>query len=145
MTVTKTNKIFFVAGGVIATFCVLYASVWFFPLFWLKIFHSCDTEVTSVISNGTYSVEESVKNCGATSDYSTEYVIKNIKSKSMDTVLSLKGDYTKSCEMQLKNENLMIINCLNADEYIYAQKNQFENITIQFYQNGVLKYNFSAM
>lgn len=94
------------------------------------------SELTS--QSNVYNAREVVANCGATTDFSTQVIIKNNQTGAEQIVLSLKGDHTKSCNIEWDDDLSLKIGCTEDIETIYNQRKEFEKVKINFYLNGAI-------
>jgi hypothetical protein len=95
---------------------------------------SCGVKVTaeSVSKDGYYLASESLVDCGATSDYSTQIKIKDIKTGTEGLVLSLKGDETHNCSTNWTDTNTLNIVCEKPTGFVYSKLSNFEDVKIVF-------------
>jgi hypothetical protein len=70
--------------------------------------------------------------CGATSDWATDFNLKNIQTGVEQRVLSLKGDLVDSCDITWANETTLKIKCDGPVEFVYNSKGEFEGVRIVF-------------
>ena len=85
------------------------------------------TEIQSPEAN--YIAREFRSNCGATSDWATDFDIKSLTTGEWERVLSLKGDLIDSCSVIWLDTSSLRIKCDRVGE-IYNSRDEFHNIKV---------------
>jgi hypothetical protein len=121
-----------------AVVLVLLSVVIYFNFFFDLLGPCKENDVTETKSpNGDYIATEFRLDCGATSDWATDFDIKNIQTGVEQRLLSLKGDLVASCNIVWLNETTLKIKCDGPTGFVYNSKNEFEGIKIIFEPSGL--------
>ena len=123
---------------------LLLAVLIFFLGMWVYVRHyfdplggDCGQEIHAEISSqlNTYAAREVVTNCGATTDFATQILIKNTSTAVEKTVLSLKGDHSKSCNIEWQDDMTLKVSCDGYLEDVYSRVDSFEGVKIVYDKN----------
>ena len=100
----------------------------------------CDNQV--IAERGSrdqlYVVRELTVDCGATTDYATQFFVKNVETSNQVRVLSVKGYHPDTCDTTWLSDSSLRIDCTGNISMVYNQRKNFENVQINFYLNGKL-------
>lgn len=129
------KRILFIA--IPAIFLILVAIFWLYIQYGFSLFGDCGRDILSkkTSPSNLYTTEVQLVNCGATSDYSTQVVVKNLVTATQQTVLSLKGDVAKSCQADWQGDYSLRIVCGGYIDEIYSYQRGFEQVSIEFGSN----------
>lgn len=97
-----------------------------------KITGKCDEEIFIQNNNKDFIAKGIIKNCGSTTDYSTQILIQQ-ENKVSEPVVILKGDKSKDCLLEWEENNL-IINCKVNDSDVFLKKSNYKDVKILFNQ-----------
>lgn len=125
---------------IIASVLIIFIGAWVYFHYFFDLFGECKSDIflEKTSSQETYIAKEVIVDCGATSDYSTQIIVENTATGINQTVLSIKGDQTKSCNIEWDDGLFLNVSCKgNID--VYNQIKEFEKVKINFYLNDILE------
>ncbi len=106
--------------------------------FYLFIKPSCDVrEINKFTSpDNKYQAHAFIQNCGATSDYATKIVLKNIQTNDEAQILALRGGTNLNLRVSWESADLLKINFEANNDRLYNKMAEFEGVKIEVLQNG---------
>ena len=90
----------------------------------------CDTQLVnkSVSPSGKYTVQHSVKNCGATTDFVTYLDLGVFKRE----IIAIKGAHEDDLSVKWLNDGSIVVNYTGDPNKIYSYKTEVSGISIQY-------------
>ena len=122
---TKIKKIALIAGGVVAGLLVILA----IGLFSLgKLLCDSDNLHEYKSPSGTYTIHQTVMDCGATTDFVTSLNVGLLKTQ----IISIKGEHENDLSVKWIDDKNIIVNYTGDPELIYNYKTEVSGIKIHY-------------
>ena len=122
---SKLKKILLIVSGIIGAI-ILIGVIGLF----LLTKSLCSTDIVQSYSSptGKHSIEQIVKNCGATTDFVTSLDLGTLKGK----IISIKGSHENDLSVQWIDDKNIIVNYTGDPTKIYSYKTDISGIKVQY-------------